>query len=92
MNELELVTRPYIIAHPEGADYIYDYGVCGVLENYIYDGMDKGKFSASFNYCDFACDGVCVQGCMTITLFRTDFIPEVHTFLYERELNNTYEL
>ena len=70
---------------------LYDYGVCGVLEELIYEYMDKGEISASFNYCDFECDGACVKGCMTITYFEIAFVPRVFTFLYERDLNTCYE-
>jgi len=85
---MDKAIQPYFICGGtvEGGP-IYDYGVCGVLENLIYEYMDKGELSASFNYCDFACDGEVVQGCMTVTIFRTEFVPEVYTFLYERELN-----
>ena len=85
---MDKVVRPYFICSGtvEGGP-LYDYGVCGVLEDFLYEYMDKGEFSASFNYLDFSCDGECVQGCMTITIMKYDFLPEVFTFLYERSLN-----
>lgn len=85
--ELEKITDPYITAHPAGFQPVYDYGVCGVIEDFLYECMDQGDFAASFNYLDFACDGITVQGCMTITIMQVDFIPHVFTFLYEKELN-----
>lgn len=84
---LKEVSEPYRICTPVGQEPIYDFGVTGVLENLVYEYMDKGEISASFNYCDFACDGETIQGCMTITIFKEVFVPEVFTFLYERELN-----
>jgi hypothetical protein len=87
-HQLYKVSAPYMICQPTvDGGALYDYGVCGVLEDYLYESMDKGEFSASFNYLDFACDGAVVQGCMTITIMQYDFIPEVFTFLYERELS-----
>lgn len=70
---------------------LYDYAVCGVLEKLIYEYMDKGEISASFSYCDFECDGACIQGCMTITYFEAAFVPIVYTILYERDLRTCYE-
>lgn len=92
--KMKQITDPYRIASPHNlyaiatpSGPLYDYGVCGVLETFLYELMDKGEFSASFNYLDFSCDGECVQGCMTITIMKYDFLPEVFTFLYERSLN-----
>lgn len=87
IDELDKAICPYFICAGtvEGGP-IYDYGVTGVIEDFLYAAMDRGEISASFNYCDFACDGEVVQGCMTVTIFRTEFVPEVYTFLYEREL------
>ena len=85
---MDKVVRPYFICPGtvEGGP-LYDYGVCGALETLIYEYMDKNGICASFNYCDFACDGEVVQGCMTITIFEEAFIPIVYTILYEKELN-----
>lgn len=85
---MDRVVRPYFICAGtvEGGP-LYDYGVTGVLESLIYEHMDKGEISASFNYCDFACDGEVVQGCMTITIFKEIYVPIVYTILYEKELN-----
>ena len=85
---IDEVIAPYFICGGtvEGGP-LYDYGVCGVLENLTYEYMDKGDICASFSYCDFECDGICVNGCMTITYFEAAFIPHVITFLYERRLN-----
>lgn len=89
-NRMVEITEPYLICHPAPLNGLiaplYDYGVCGALENYFYEEMDKGNICASFNYLDFACDGVSVQGCMTITVMQDKFIPEVFTYLYERDL------
>ena len=85
-QKLEEAIQPYFICGGI-LEPIYDYGVCGVIEDFLQKHMDMGEISASFNYCDFACDGECVQGCMTVTVFHTEFVPEVYTFLYERELN-----
>ena len=92
--KMKRITAPYRITSPHDlcaielpSGPLYDYGVCGVLETFLYEHMDKGEFSASFNYLDFSCDGECVQGCMTITIMKYDFLPEVFTFLYERSLN-----
>ena len=85
--ELKNITDSCVIARPAGFQPIYDYGVCGILEDFIYERMDQGDFAASFNYLDFACDGITIQGCMTITIMQFDFTPEVFTFLYEKELN-----
>lgn len=85
-QKLDDLIQPYFI-YPGILDPVYDSGVCGVVETFLYEEMDKGNISASFNYCDFACDGEVVQGCMTVTIFRTEFVPEVFTFLYERSLN-----
>ena len=85
---LDNITNPYIICRGCSlAHNLYDYGVCGVIENFLYDSMDRGECSASFNYCDFACDGETIQGCMTITVFFEHFIANTYTFLYEKELN-----
>ena len=82
------ITDPYMISRPTGALLpLYDYGVCGVLEDFLNEYMEEGEFSASFNYLVFMCDGLSVQGCMTITIMQFDFCPEVFTFLYEKELN-----
>lgn len=78
--------QPYAICAGEGGP-LFDYGVTGVLENLVYEYMDKGEISGSFNYCDFACDGETIQGCMTITVFEQVFVPKVYTILYEKELN-----
>ena len=83
---LEEVANPYLITHPHIGLPLYDYGVCGVLENYLYECMDNNECSASFSYLDFACDGESVQGCMTITIMPEDFLPEVYIFLYENDL------
>lgn len=87
-ERIDEVIAPYFICGGtvEGGP-LYDYGVCGPLETLIYEYMDKGEISASFNYCDFACDGEVVQGCMTITVFKEVFVPIVYTILYERQLN-----
>lgn len=84
---MDKAVAPYFICGGtvEGGP-LYDYGVCGVLENLVYEYMDNGIISGSFNYCDFACDGECVQGCMTITIFEETFVPIVYTILYERDL------
>jgi hypothetical protein len=86
--KLQEITEPYRLTPSTClGGPLYDYGVCGVLEDFLYESMDQGEFSASFNYLDFSCDGECVQGCMTITIMKYDFLPEVFTFLYERSLN-----
>ena len=89
MNEM---SEPYFICAGtvEGGP-LYDYGVCGVLEDLAYKYMDEGEISASFSYCDFECDGICVKGCMTITYFEVAFVPHVITILYERDLSTCYE-
>lgn len=85
---MDRAVRPYFICPGTvEAGPLYDYGICGVLEDLVYKYMDEGLISGSFNYCDFSCDGECVQGCMTITIMKYDFLPEVFTFLYERSLN-----
>lgn len=84
---MDKAVQPYFICPGTvEAGPLYDYGVCGVLENLIYEYMDKGSLCASFNYCDFACDGECIQGCMTITIFEEVFVPIVYTILYEKDL------
>ena len=96
MDYLKMVeiTEPYLICHPDPFSGLvaplYDYGVCGVLENFLYEEMDKGNICASFNYLDFACDGETIQGCMTITVMEDQFMPELFTYLYEKDLK-TYE-
>ena len=84
---LEKAVAPYLICAGaiEGGP-LYDYAVCGVVEDLLYKYMDNGELSGSFNYCDFECDGHVVQGCMTVTIFESHFVPVVHTILYEREL------
>ena len=91
-ERMDEVIAPYFICGGtvEGGP-LYDYGVCGVLENLIYEYMDKGDIAASFSYCDFECDGACVKGCMTITYFEVAFVPRVFAILYERDLNTCYE-
>jgi hypothetical protein len=89
-NKLIEITEPYLIAHPDPfngyVSPLYDSGVCGVIENFFYEEMDKGNLSASFSYLDFACDGETVQGVMTITIMEDQFIPELFTYLYEKDL------
>ena len=86
----EALTRavnPYFICPGtcEGGP-LYDFDVCGVIEDLLFKYMNDGYLSGSFNYCDFACDGETIQGCMTITVFEQEFIPIVHTILYEKDL------
>ena len=84
---MDKIARPYFICGGtvEGGP-LYDYGVCGILEDFLQQLMEDGEASCAWSYCDFACDGCCVQGCMTITIFQQHFVPEVITFLYEKEL------
>lgn len=85
---LERVTDPYrIYSYQHG--HVYDYGVCGVIEDLADEYMENGDISAAYSYLDMECDGRCVYGCMTITFMRhsTYDRPGVYTFLYERQLN-----
>lgn len=84
---LKEITGPYRICRPVGMDPLYDYGVCGVIEEFLDELMETESFNASYAYMDCDTDGIIVRGCMTITIMKYDFLPEVFTFLYERSLN-----
>ena len=87
-RELNAVAAPYFICGGtvEGGP-LYDYGVCGAVERYVDEVLFPAGYSAAISYCDFASDGVVIQGVMTLTIVEEPFVPVVYTFLYEKELN-----
>ena len=88
---LKEITDPYRISRPAGMDPLYDYGVCGVIENFLEELMEAKPICTSYAYMDCDTDGISVRGCMTITIMEHYLVPEVFTFLYERDLNTCYE-
>ena len=86
---LSRAIEPYIIVGGtlEGGP-LYDYGVCGVIENFLDDLMEREPVCTSYSYLDFDTDGVVVKGCMTVTFMEYYMVPEVFTFLYEKDLRD----
>lgn len=83
---LKELTDPYRISTPVAMDPLYDYGVCGVIEEFLDELMETESFNTSYAYMDCDTDGISVRGCMTITIMQHYLAPEVFTFLYERDL------
>ena len=83
---LSRAIEPYIIVPSILGGPLYDYGVCGVIENFLEDLMEKEPVCTSYSYLDFDTDGIVVKGCMTVTVMEHYMVPEVFTFLYERDL------
>ena len=85
---LKEITDPYRTSRPIGLEPIYDYGVCGVIENFLDELMEAAPFNTSYSYMDCDTDGITVKGCMTVTIMEHYLVPEVFTFLYERDLRD----
>ena len=83
---LKEITEPYRICQPAGYQPIYDYGVCGVIEDFLQELMQAEPICTSYAYMDCDTDGESVRGIMTITIMQHYLVPEVFTFLYERDL------
>lgn len=85
-KDLNTITIPYIIRPGDAyAGPVHEFEACKVVEDYLVKLMNAEGVCCEWSYLDYGVGCKRIDGVMTVTLVDHYGIPEVFTFLYEKE-------